>query len=396
MIFLPLVLTERRVEMGFFKKISSAKTAVSVPQTYRPSPFEFTENFAVPSNIQTRLFGELREAIPIIDAAILKLVRLTGGFHIECKNEKNGVQINEFMQNVRVGQNRYGISEFMSAYFEQLLTYGTAVGEIVTDRAGNFAALYNADLDSVELCRAKDGIGTLVCTRTAGSAAPVKYQDLILLSVLNPSPGKLCGNSLLKGLPFVSGILVKIFNTVGDNWDRAGNVRYAVTYRPQNDVVDRAYAKDRAQQIAKEWGEAMKAGGPVKDFVAVGDVSIKAIGADDQILDSEVPVRQMLEQIVAKTGLPPFLLGLSWSSTERMSSQQADVLTSELEAYRRVLTPVIGKICKTYMSLCGICDEARVVWDDITLQDEVELSKARLYDAQRSKIESELKGETNE
>ena len=48
------------------------------------------------------------------------------------------------------------------------------------------------------------------------------------------------------------------------------------------------------------------------------------------------------------------------------------------------------------MSLCGICDEARVVWDDITLQDEVELSKARLYDAQRSKIESELKGETNE
>ena len=94
MIFLPLVLTERRVEMGFFKKISSAKTAVSVPQTYRPSPFEFTENFAVPSNIQTRLFGELREAIPIIDAAILKLVRLTGGFHIECKNEKNSVQIN--------------------------------------------------------------------------------------------------------------------------------------------------------------------------------------------------------------------------------------------------------------------------------------------------------------
>ena len=33
--------------------------------------------------------------------------------------------------------------------------------------------------------------------------------------------------------------------------------------------------------------------------------------------------RQMLEQLVAKTGLPPFLLGLSWSSTERMSAQQA-------------------------------------------------------------------------
>lgn len=382
--------------MGFFKKISSAKTAVSVPQTYRPSPFEFTENCALPSNIQTNLFYRLREAIPIIDTAILKLVRLTGGFHIECKTKENSKKVNTFLQNVRVGQNRYGISEFMSTYFEQLLTYGTAVGEIVTDRSGNFAALYNANLDSVELRRAKDGIGTLVCTRTAGCSVPVKYQELILMSVLNPLPGELCGTSLLKGLPFVSGILVKIFNTIGENWERAGNVRYAVTYRPQSDVVDRAYAKDRAQQIAKEWGEAMKAGGPVKDFVAVGDVSIKAIGADDQILNSEIPVKQLLEQIVAKTGLPPFLLGLSWSSTERMSSQQADVLTSELEAYRRVLTPVISKICKTYMKLCGINDEVEVVWDDITLQDEVEQSKARLYDAQRFKIENELKGETNE
>lgn len=53
-------------------------------------------------------------------------------------------------------------------------------------------------------------------------------------------------------------------------------------------------------QVAKEWSEAMQTGGAVKDFVAVGDVQIKVIGADNQILDSEVPVRQMLEQIVAK------------------------------------------------------------------------------------------------
>ena len=59
-------------------------------------------------------------------------------------------------------------------------------------------------------------------------------------------------------------------------------------------------------------------------------MGIKVIGADNQVLDSQVPVRQMLEQIVAKLGVPPFLLGLSWSTTERMSAQQADLLTSEL------------------------------------------------------------------
>ena len=47
--------------------------------------------------------------------------------------------------------------------------------------------------------------------------------------------------------------------------------------------------------------------GRVRDFVAVGDVEIKAIGADEQILDSEVPIRQILEQVVAKTGIPPFM-----------------------------------------------------------------------------------------
>ena len=39
--------------------------------------------------------------------------------------------------------------------------------------------------------------------------------------------------------------------------------------------------------------------GDISDFVAVGNVKIQTIGADNQILDSEVPVRQMLEQIIA-------------------------------------------------------------------------------------------------
>ena len=115
----------------------------------------------------------------------------------------------------------------------------------------------------------------------------------------------------------------------------------------------------------------------------------KVIGAEAQLPDSEVSVRQLLEQIVAKTGLPPFLLGLSWSSTERMSSQQADVLTSELEAYRRILTPVIKKICTAFLRSRGYACNPEIIWDNITLQDEVELGRARLYNAQAAKLEAE-------
>ncbi|NLA77816.1 MAG: serine/threonine protein phosphatase, partial [Clostridiales bacterium] len=216
---------------------------------------------------------------------------------------------------------------------------------------------------------------------------PVKHPDFTLLSALSPEPGCVYGTSLLSGLPFVSSVLMKIFNTIGTNWERVGNVRFAITYKPQNDALDRNYARERATQIASEWSQAMQSGSSVKDFVAVGDVSIKVIGAENQIPDSEIPVRQMLEQIVAKTGLPPFMLGLSWSSTERMSVQQADILTSELEGYRRILTPVIERICRTFLQLEGYTCTPEIVWNDITLRDEVELARARLYNAQAARLE---------
>ena len=106
------------------------------------------------------------------------------------------------------------------------------------------------------------------------------------------------------------------------------------------------------------------------------------IGADNQILDSEVPVRQMLEQIVAKLSVPPFLLGLSWSTTERMSAQQADILTSELEYYRRILNAPIGRIVSVWQQIHGEDCPFEIIWDNINLQDELDLAKAGLYNAQ--------------
>ena len=109
----------------------------------------------------------------------------------------------------------------------------------------------------------------------------------------------------------------------------------------------------------------------------------------------EVPVRQILEQLVAKTGLPPFLLGLSWSSTERMSSQQADMLTSEITALRRTLTPMVERVCRLWLRLHGYGCRFAVEWDDINLQDLVEEAKAELYreQARRLRLENDEREE---
>lgn len=308
---------------------------------------------------------------------------------MECKDKRCQGLLDAFVRSVPSDGRRTGLQMFIDAYFEQLLTFGTAVGEMLSAGDG-VDYLYSVPLSQASIRRSpKDFRKTEVCRSDGG--APVPRQELILLSALNPDAGKLYGNSVLKGLPFVSSVLLKIYNAVGANWERVGNVRFAVTYKPKDDAMGKAFAKERAMQIAHEWGEAMKSSS-VRDFIAVGDVDIKVIGADNQILDSNVPARQMLEQIVAKLSLPPFMLGLSWSTTERMSAQQADLLTTEIEAYRRQLTPVIEKICKTHLRLHGFSSDVAVLWDDITLQDEVEHARALLYNAQTEKILREIGG----
>jgi hypothetical protein len=69
-----------------------------------------------------------------------------------------------------------------------------------------------------------------------------------------------------------------------------------------------------------------------------------------------------------------------------MSSQQADIMTSELTAIRRTLTPVAERICSMWLRMHGYDCGFTVEWDQINLQDDVEEARARLYDAQAMKI----------
>ena len=101
-----------------------------------------------------------------------------------------------------------------------------------------------------------------------------------------------------------------------------------------------------------------------------------------------------MEQIISKLSIPPFLLGLNWSSTERMSSQQADILTSELDYYRRLLAPVLCGIGDAYLCSVGAEAVCSVDWDNINLQDEAVLAEARLKNAQAREIELRIEEKT--
>lgn len=338
---------------------------------------------------ERHLYRELREKVPVIDAAITKLVRLMGSFEVVCADSRAQSAMDAFAARTSVSGTGTGLYTYICRYFDQLLTYGMAVGEVVTYEDGSVAALYNAPVDAVELREGDSPVDVRILARGAGQPYEIAYPERIAVTLLNPEPGTLHGTSVLRGLPFVSEILMKIFDCVGQNFERAGNVRFAVTYQPPTGS-SAINAKQRVREIADEWSRAMRDKSRVCDFVSVGDVSIRAIGADSQILDCDVPVRHVLEQIVAKLSIPPFLLGLSWSSTERMSSQQADILTSELEYYRLLLTPVVEKAARLFLCGEGLNPAVRVEWSNISLQDETELASARLDNARAAQLEQSL------
>lgn len=371
--------------MGLFSKRKSGKaagTAAAAVQTSAFSNHSFVNLGGFMNlGLNNRVYKSLRENVPVIDAAVLKIIRLINDFEFETGNGQTDEQMNKFFEGICVGGNQTGISAFVSTYLSDLLTYGSAAGEMIADDSG-FYALYNGELSALEVKRAQNNLDI----EFYNSGKKLPRQDLILFSALNPEPGSILGTSLLRGLPFISDVLLTIYNTIGENWEHAGNLRYAVTYKPADGDTDAGVARDRASQICRAWQDAMSSKDTVKDFVAVGDVSVKVIGADNNVLSSEIPVRQLMEQIVAKTGLPPYMLGFSWSTTERMSQQQADMLTTELEAYRKIITPVLMKIAAKYMEVNSLYLPVKIKWADITLQDETEHAKARLYNAQADKL----------
>lgn len=368
--------------MKFFKRNlkETEPAAVSVPATASPrfAGLSGLRN----SGVEYELYSSLRESVPLIDAAIEKTVRLMGGFTVRTNEGQSA--LNRFLGSVGTCGGGRGIYPFVYAFVGDLLTYGQAVGEIVLTPDGRqIAALYNAGVRDVCIKEGASPLELVVC-KNGITQEPVERQSLVMPVLLNPEPGTVKGTSILKGLPFVSGILLTVFNSIKTNWERVGNVKFAVSYKPGNGSA--ALGRQHAEQIAEEWSKAMKSGSPC-DFVTVGDVSVSVIGADNQVLDCDVPIRHLLEQIVAKLSLPPFVLGLSWSSTERMSTQQADILTSELEYYRTLVTPVIERVCSLFLRLEGFSGECEVEWDNINLQDEVELASARLTNAQAAEIE---------
>jgi hypothetical protein len=245
----------REIIMNFFKRNKTeeliAPPVYPVPATADSRPYSILKDYSPFRLTEYELYTSLREAVPIIDAAIDKTVRLMGGFTVETGNKEYDRELEIFMNSVATNGGNHGIFPFITTYINEMLTYGEAVGEIVLDKSKTkIAALYNASLKHISIVADNSPLNLKV-VRNDCNKAPVRYRELIIPTLLNPVPGTVKGTSIMRGLPFVSEILLTIFNSVKKNWERVGDVRFAVTYKPDNNSP--AITGKQAKKIAEEW-----------------------------------------------------------------------------------------------------------------------------------------------
>ena len=235
------------------------KTAAAAVQTARGRPA--ADTIQPPHWREWAVYDGLRQSIPVIDAAIGKIGRLVGGCAPICADQRAQAELELFFRDVRVGAAAHGMDTFIRCYLDSLLTCGNAVGEIVSAADGrSVAGLYIAPLSDVCIRQGASPLEAKIYVYRDGiTPAPAPYPELLLFSALDPPPGQVYGCSLLRGLPFVCDILMKIYASVGQNFERMGNLRYAVTYRPGPDAPDQTGAKEIADSIAREWADAMDA-----------------------------------------------------------------------------------------------------------------------------------------
>ena len=108
--------------MKWKKKDKPGVSAVCQLRDGRTHPFGALRGYVPLGSGEERIYREMREAIPVLDAAVGKLVRLSGGFQAQCRNAVSQEKLNRFLRTVPCGRGQYGIGNFLAGYLDSLLT----------------------------------------------------------------------------------------------------------------------------------------------------------------------------------------------------------------------------------------------------------------------------------
>jgi hypothetical protein len=336
-----------------------------------------------PPEAELRLYHEMRCSFPILDVAITRLVQLCGHPRIEAPAAVRD-DLHAWMERVPAGPGQRGLGSWLETHLDRMLLFGTAAGRIVLTRSRrDVYAVLNLDPREIRLEAGADPLSARVVHRPPGACEAVVLPPELTLLSLHAPQGSAHGTSLLRSLPFVAEACSIIENATAQVWQRMGAPSFHVSWEPDEKLADPqgTIAQGVTADLEQSFTEIMAARrhGEVKDFFTSGKISISAIGREGQIVALQEPFRVFMEQMVAVTGLPPWLLGLHWASTERLSVQQADLLVANIEAIRREAQPQVEYLLELRQRLRGAGGRFRVTWPPVNLRDATEQARAEAW-----------------
>lgn len=357
------------------------------------SPF-----FRIPEVQNLRIYGQLRELIPLLDVAVQKLIQFVGVPCIEADDALK-TELEAWLTGVQVNREQYGFSNWLKIWLGDMLTYGRAHTEIVFDsQQRDVHGLVELSTPTIHIRPNVDGYNLDFVQDGLFAAQPTLLPAERLLNGFHDVRGDdPYGRSLLYSLPFVGEIWIAAARSVGQNWDRIGTPSFQVhtAFPAAFDDPQGTESNAVVSGIQGNWEAAMNSrkDGKVRDFFskssADGDVRVTLLGPDGQVLPFETDSRTLMEQITAKTGLPPFMFGLQWATTERLSEQQAKLLSALICWLREETTAPITRLLELRQALVGSKGKWALEWPELSLVDQMETAKAEFMDAQADQVEWE-------
>lgn len=341
-----------------------------------------------PDDALNTFLEELRRTLPIVDRGLSILTQLVGKIDVEASSGIKA-ELEEWLARVKVNQQQRGFHSWLEGHVDAMLMYGKGVGEIIPTRGRtDVYALTNLDPRSIVFKVTEDPLVLEILQRQRFAQLVPLNPATLALSLNGGHVDRPHGTPLFRSIPFVAKAARTIENATAQVWERMGAPPFHINWDPGDEFPDPqgTLAAEVLADLKRSWDSVMVAKDPetatVTDMLTSGKVTITVIGAEGTPLSITEPFRTFAEQIICLTGLPSWLLGMHWSSTERLASQQAELLVSLLEGFRRSVMPQVEQIIDLRQRLAGKSSRYKLGWSKISLHDLTEQARGRAWEEQ--------------
>lgn len=360
------------------------------------SPLRNPNQYLLPKQ-DAEVFRVMRQALPIMDTAIDLLCKMTGNPKVKWDSERVQEEWDLFTGNCRIAPLSRSLGTWLNGHQGRTLLYGTGCTAInLTDDGRDIRGLQYVSSKTLRLRPdPDDALDVIVAQQQQGKLEPVVLdRDFVVLNAHEPQDDSPYGQSLFAHCPFIAELPVEMFHAQKLLWKRQGAPSQIITIKVDVDKLDpsidlESHSKLLLASIKKAWNDAMQGRmdtGNIRDFFGIGEYDVKTIGSDLKEIEFQIPYRAAMEQIVGVTHLPPWMLGLHWSTTERLSSEQTATLEQILADYEADYTPTVQFIVDWWARCRGYANVGRqIVWPAMAIRDRAEQARASLLEEQAAK-----------